>query len=67
MADIDWKSAVSGSFNTAADWTPAKVPGSSDDAILKNFSSAYTVTSSKSNVVKFIKLSASTIVSDKDI
>src|SRR5580692_10098127 len=52
MANIDWKTDVTGSFNTAADWTPAKVPGSSDDAILRNFSGgAYTVTSSVSNVV----------------
>jgi len=52
MANIDWKTDVTGSFNTAADWTPAKVPGSSDDAILRNFSGgAYTVTSSQSNVV----------------
>src|ERR1700722_13535737 len=53
MANIDWKTDVTGSFNTAADWTPAKVPGSSDNAILRNFSGghAYTVTSSQKNTV----------------
>src|SRR5579859_4351126 len=45
MASITWKSAISGLFSTAADWTGGSVPGSGDDAILGAFgTTAYTVT-----------------------
>ena len=45
MSIIHWKTAVSGDFNTAANWNPALVPGSGDDAIIDAVGT-YTVRSS---------------------
>ena len=35
-ATIDWKSPVSGDWNTAANWSPAQVPGASDTVFITN-------------------------------
>ena len=34
MATFHWKKAVSSSFNTAANWTPAGIPGVADAAVI---------------------------------
>ncbi|MGA6966971.1 MAG: hypothetical protein WBZ51_25595, partial [Xanthobacteraceae bacterium] len=57
MAAINWI-AGSGSWTTASDWSPATVPGSSDDAVI-NASGAYTVTLSVTITVNSIAISAS--------
>jgi hypothetical protein len=51
MATFHWKKAVSGSFNTAANWTPAGVPGSADAAVIDAVGT-YTVGSSQNNTVE---------------
>ncbi len=42
-ATIKWNSATSGNWNTAANWSPAQVPGASDIAVI-NFPGTYSVT-----------------------
>jgi hypothetical protein len=34
MASISWTSGASGDWTTAADWTPATVPGATDDVTI---------------------------------
>src|SRR5580658_8343543 len=41
--NVSWKTAVSGDWNTAADWTGGVVPGSSNDVTI-GVAGAYTVT-----------------------
>jgi len=58
MAQIHWAAAVSGAFNTAADWTGGAVPGAGDDAILDPAGIAYTVTDNTSQSVNSIQTAA---------
>ncbi|HEV2363575.1 MAG TPA: hypothetical protein VGS12_05175 [Caulobacteraceae bacterium] len=55
MAALHWLYAVSGSFNTAADWTSGLVPGSADTAILDAAGGAFTVTASSSVTVSGVE------------
>ncbi len=51
MATFHWKKAVSSSFNTAANWTPAGIPGAADAAVIDAVGT-YTVGSSQNNTVQ---------------
>jgi hypothetical protein len=51
MTTFHWKKVLGGSFNTAANWTPAGVPGSTDAAIIDAVGT-YTVGSSQNNTVQ---------------
>ncbi len=46
MSNIRWKTGISGTFNTAADWSGGQVPGAGDVAVInaKPVSGNYTVT-----------------------
>jgi hypothetical protein len=50
MAKIHWKNGVSGSFDTASDWSTGSVPGSTDDVFI-DAGGTYTVTSSLTEAV----------------
>ena len=60
VASIKWNgpstSNRTGSFNTAADWSPALVPASKTTAVISN-AGTYTVTSSQSNSIGALTLS----------
>jgi fibronectin-binding autotransporter adhesin len=58
MTDISWLSAVSGSFNTASDWSTDTVPGSADTAALTASGADYTVTSSVNNTINTLEAAA---------
>lgn len=62
MTRIDWATAVSGNFNTAADWTGGVVPGELDDAVLDASGAAFTVTASGGQVVGGIRTAANAIL-----
>jgi hypothetical protein len=56
-----WAKAASGSWSTASNWSPEKVPGSSDEAcIAVSGASPYTVTLTGSVSIKSLTLGAST-------
>lgn len=50
MTTLHWKNAVSGSFNVAANWNPATVPGAADSVFLDP-TGTYTVSSAVNNTV----------------
>jgi hypothetical protein len=58
MTDISWLSAVSGSFNTASDWSTDTIPGSADTAALTASGADYTVTSSVNNTINTLEAAA---------
>ena len=53
--NISWTLGISGDFATALNWTPAAVPGPSDDAII-DVKGTYTVTSSVDETVDNLTL-----------
>ena len=57
MANYTWTSAVSGDWNTAADWSGGVVPGLGDTAVI-NVPGTYTVTISKPLSVNSLTLNA---------
>jgi hypothetical protein len=63
---ITWVNAKGGSFNTTANWSPATIPGSANEAILASTATGtgsapapnptYTVTSSQNNTLGMLEL-----------
>jgi hypothetical protein len=58
MTYISWLSAVSGSFNTASNWSTDTVPGSADTAALTASGADYIVTSSVDNTINTLEAAA---------
>jgi len=59
MAQVTWKTATSGLWQTGSDWSNGTGPGTTDDALLTVSGSPYTVTVSGLNVtVNSVQLSA---------
>ncbi len=56
MAAVSWKSAVSGNWTTAADWSTGKVPGAADDATI-GVAGFYTVSLTSSVTVSSLTIS----------
>jgi hypothetical protein len=57
MATIDWKSGISGTWTTAADWAGGTVPGATDTAVI-NAAGKYTVVVASAVTVGAIDLDA---------
>lgn len=62
VATIHWKTAVSGSFNGAANWDTATVPGANDDALI-DASGTYIVTSASKSTVNSLSTIATATLS----
>ena len=63
MTAIHWLNAINGSFTNPTDWVGGTVPGTSDDAILDAFGSAFTVTSGVSETVESVQLAPNATLS----
>ena len=59
MASVNWKSGVSGNWNTAADWTGGAVPGSASDVIV-GVAGSYTVTINASDAAHSLTINNAT-------
>jgi hypothetical protein len=64
MTAYTWKTATSGTFETAANWTPTGgPPGAADDALLTVAGAAYTVTTTATDTVNDIQTASNATLS----
>src|SRR5215510_9862259 len=59
MAIIHWLNPVSGTWETTGDWSPAGLPGASDDVFIDATGATYVVTSTQDNAAATLTIGAS--------